>query len=73
MSLDTTARGPFCAPIDTQRVMKKITADQQGGLPPPADSNRNGRPTSIGMGGRHQLECPADIVGTRSTMRWMRW
>jgi hypothetical protein len=53
--------------------MKKITADQQGGLPPPADSNRNGRPTSIGMGGRHQLECPADIVGIRSTMRWMRW
>ena len=53
------------APIDTQRVMEKITADQQGAPPPPADFNRNGRPTSIAMGGRHQLECPADIVGIR--------
>jgi len=32
----------------------------------PADINRNGRPTSIGTGGRHQSECPADIVGIRS-------
>jgi hypothetical protein len=28
----------------------------------PADINRNGRPTSIGTGGRHQSECPADII-----------
>ena len=32
----------------------------------PADINRNGRPTSIGIGGRHQPECPADIIGIRS-------
>ena len=32
----------------------------------PADINRNGRPTSIGTGGRLQSECPADIVGIRS-------
>jgi len=32
----------------------------------PADINRNGRPTSIGTGGRHQSECPADIIGIRS-------
>src|SRR5487761_918056 len=32
----------------------------------PADINRNGRPTSIGTGGRHQSECPADITGIRS-------
>jgi hypothetical protein len=31
----------------------------------PADINRNGRPTSIGIGGRHQSECPADIIGIR--------
>jgi hypothetical protein len=31
----------------------------------PADINRNGRPTSIGTGGRHQSECPADIIGIR--------
>jgi hypothetical protein len=32
----------------------------------PADINRNGRPTSIGTGGRHQSECPADIIGMRT-------
>src|SRR4051794_1096407 len=32
----------------------------------PADINRNGRPTSFGTGGRHQSECPADIIGIRS-------
>src|SRR5437016_3052388 len=32
----------------------------------PADINRNGRPTSIGTGGRHQSECPADFVGIRT-------
>ena len=32
----------------------------------PADINRNSRPTSIGMGGRHQSECPADIIGIRN-------
>jgi hypothetical protein len=32
----------------------------------PADINRNGRPTSIGTGGRHQSECPADIIGIRT-------
>ena len=31
----------------------------------PADINRNGRPTSIGTGGRNQSECPADIIGIR--------
>src|SRR5436305_5237858 len=35
----------------------------------PADINRNGRPTSIGTGGRHQSECPADIIGIRSQLR----
>jgi hypothetical protein len=32
----------------------------------PADINRNGRPTSIGTGGRHHSECPAGIIGIRS-------
>jgi transposase, IS6 family len=36
----------------------------------PADIIRNGRPTSIGTGGRHQSECPADIIGIR--MLWLR-
>jgi hypothetical protein len=31
-----------------------------------ADINRNGRPTSIGTSGRHQSECPADIIGMRN-------
>ena len=31
----------------------------------PADINRYGWPTSIGTGGRHQSECPADIIGMR--------
>jgi hypothetical protein len=35
----------------------------------PADINRNGRPTSIGTGGRHQSECPADIIGIRTKLR----
>jgi hypothetical protein len=35
----------------------------------PADINRNGRPTSIGTGGRHQSECPADIIGIRTSGR----
>ena len=34
----------------------------------PADINRNGRPTSIGMGGRHQSESPADIIGIRNQL-----
>jgi hypothetical protein len=42
----------------------EITADQRA-LRHPADINRNGRPTSIGTGGRHQSECPADIIGMR--------
>src|SRR5215472_2917199 len=33
--------------------------------PHPADINRNGRPSSIGTSGRHQSECPADIIGMR--------
>jgi hypothetical protein len=36
----------------------------------PADINRNGRPTSIGTGGRHQSECPADFVGIRTPGRF---
>ncbi len=32
----------------------------------PADILRNGRSTSIGTGGRHQSECPADIIGIPS-------
>jgi len=31
----------------------------------PAAIIRNGRPTSFGIGGRHQSECPADIIGIR--------
>ncbi len=34
----------------------------------PADINRYSRPTSIGMGGRHQSECPADIIGIRNQL-----
>jgi hypothetical protein len=37
----------------------------------PADINRNGRPTSIGTGGRHQSECPADIIGIRRPERML--
>jgi hypothetical protein len=32
----------------------------------PADINRNGRPASIGTGGRYQSECPAGIIGIRT-------
>jgi hypothetical protein len=45
-------------PLDpTQRVVEKITVDQQGDPPPPADT--------IGMGGRLQSECRAEIIGIR--------
>ena len=40
------------------------------GAATPADFNRNSRPTSIGMGGRLQSECPADIIGIRNNRDW---
>src|SRR5262247_1546840 len=42
-----------------------MTSDQRA-TPTPADINRNGRPTSIGTGGRHQSERPADFIGIRT-------
>src|SRR5262249_105935 len=41
-----------------------------GRSPPPADFNRNPRPTSIGTGGRHQSECPADFIGIRTNIQF---
>lgn len=35
----------------------------------PADINWNGWPTSIRTGGRHQSECPADIIGIRTVLK----
>src|SRR5713226_9254480 len=44
-------------PLDpTQRVMER-SHQPSGRSATPADFNRNGRPTSIGTGGRHQSEC----------------
>jgi hypothetical protein len=48
-----------------QPVMEK-SPPTSGRSATPADINRNGRPTSIGTGGRHQSECPADIIGMRN-------
>jgi hypothetical protein len=45
--------------------MEEITSNNRA-TSTPADINRNGRPTSIGNGGRHQSECPADIIGIGS-------
>ena len=56
-------------------------AEPSGRSATPAGINRNGRPTSIGTGGRHQSECPAGIIGIRShfvravgytCLRWFR-
>src|SRR5213594_159487 len=52
----------------TQPVMER-SHQPSGRSATAADINRNGRPTSIGTGGRHQSECPADIVGIRSAVQ----
>src|SRR6516165_4820307 len=36
---------------------------------PPTSGRSATRPTSIGTGGRHQSECPADIIGMRTDGR----
>src|SRR5712692_7799322 len=59
-------RHPKPSPLDqAQRVMER-SHPPSGRSATPADINRNGRPTSIGTGGRHQSECPAGIIGIRT-------
>jgi hypothetical protein len=57
--------GPKPSPLDRiERFMERLQPTN-GRSATPADINRKGRPTSIGTGGRHQSECPADIIGIR--------
>src|SRR4051794_37304178 len=52
--------------LDRVQSLMERSQPSSGRSATPADINRNGRPTSIGTGGRHQSECPADLIGIRS-------
>ena len=54
------------SPLDRAQPLMERSHPSSGRSATPADINRNGRPTSIGTGGRHQSECPADIIGIRN-------
>ena len=54
------------SPLDRAQPLMERSHPSSGRSATPADISRNGRPTSIGTGGRHQSECPADIIGIRS-------
>src|SRR6516162_1651334 len=58
--------GPKPSPLDPMHPVMERSHPTSGRPATPADINRNGRPTSIGTSGRHQSECPADIIGMRS-------
>src|SRR6516164_9423043 len=58
--------GPKPSPLDPMQPVMERSHPTSGRPATPADINRNGRPTSIGTSGRHQSECPADIIGMRS-------
>src|SRR3954451_17651197 len=52
--------------LDRVQSLMERSHPSSGRSATPADIIRNGRPTSFGTGGRHQSECPADIIGIRS-------
>src|SRR4051794_19250894 len=54
------------SPLDRVQPLMERSQPSSGRSATPADISRNGRPTSIGTGGRHQSECPADIIGIRT-------
>src|SRR4051795_2814931 len=54
------------SPLDRVQSLMERSHPSSGRSATPADINRNGRPTSFGTGGRHQSECPADIIGIRN-------
>src|SRR6516162_3390714 len=58
--------GPKPSPLDPMHPVMERSHPTSGRPATPADINRNGRPTSIGTSGRHQSECPADIIGMRT-------
>src|SRR6516225_9706740 len=58
--------GPKPSPLDPMQPVMERSHLTSGRPATPADINRNGRPTSIGTSGRHQSECPADIIGMRT-------
>src|SRR5215467_2193370 len=57
---------PKPSPLDRMQPVMERSHPTSGRSATPADINRNGRPTSIGTSGRHQSECPADIIGMRN-------
>src|SRR5215471_7236877 len=61
--------GPKPSPLDPMQPVMERSHPTSGRSATPADINRSGRPTSIGTSGRHQSECPADIIGMRSSQR----
>ena len=54
------------SPLDRVQLLMERSHPSSGRCATPAEISRNGRPTSIGTGGRHQSECPADIIGIRN-------
>src|SRR4051812_11578365 len=52
--------------LDRVQPLMERSHPSSGRSATPADIIRNGRPTSIGTGGRRQSECPADIIGIRT-------
>src|SRR3954451_5409903 len=55
------------SPLDRVQPLMERSHPFSGRSATPADISRNGRPTSIGTGGRHQSECPADIIESAHT------
>lgn len=62
-------RRPTASPLDPAKLIMERSHTSSGRSATPAGFNRNGRPTSIGTGGRLQSECPADIIGIRRLVR----
>src|SRR5215469_13197432 len=60
---------PKPSPLDPMQPVMERSHPTSGRSATPADINRNGRPTSIGTSGRHQSECPADIIGMRTGLQ----
>ena len=53
-------------PLDPAKlIVERSKQTSSGRSATPAGFDRNGRPTSIGTGGRLQSECPADIIAIR--------
>src|SRR5215212_1771917 len=60
------------SPLDRAQPLMERSHPSSGRSATPADISRNGRPTSIGTGGRYQSECPADIIGIRTVYHMLR-